>query len=82
MLVTVVRERRALPYEYIPFYAPSTVTTSLKLRFSSSGDESSAKNVVCAVIAGSVSSALATPTDVLKVRLQSCSANKVVKGSR
>ena len=38
------------------------------------GEESPLKNVSIAVIAGSVSAAIATPTDVLKVRLQSRSA--------
>ena len=32
------------------------------------GSESPLKNVVCAVIAGSLSSSIANPTDVLKVR--------------
>ena len=40
----------------------------------SGGEESPLKNVSIAVIAGSVSAAIATPTDVLKVRLQSRSA--------
>eukprot|EP00095_Tigriopus_kingsejongensis_P009378 snap_masked-scaffold732_size105256-processed-gene-0.13 protein:Tk09378 transcript:snap_masked-scaffold732_size105256-processed-gene-0.13-mRNA-1 annotation:"hypothetical protein DAPPUDRAFT_316658" len=35
------------------------------------GEGSNMKNVVCAVIAGGVSSAIANPTDVLKVRMQS-----------
>lgn len=32
-------------------------------------------NVFCGVIAGSVSSAIANPTDVLKVRMQACSTS-------
>lgn len=34
------------------------------------GEESAVKNLGCAVIAGSVSAAIATPTDLLKVRHQ------------
>ena len=38
------------------------------------GEESALKNISCAVVAGSISAAVANPTDVLKVRLQSQSA--------
>ncbi len=38
------------------------------------GEESTVKNVSCAVLSGSVGAAVANPTDVLKVRLQSQSA--------
>lgn len=34
------------------------------------GEESVTVNIVCAVFAGAVSSAIANPTDVLKVRMQ------------
>lgn len=34
------------------------------------GKETVAVNVACAVVAGAVSSAIATPTDVIKVRMQ------------
>lgn len=34
------------------------------------GEESVSVNIVCAVIAGAFSSAIANPTDVLKVRMQ------------
>ncbi|XP_059087954.1 kidney mitochondrial carrier protein 1-like [Tigriopus californicus] len=43
------------------------------------GEESNVKNVACAIMAGGVSSAIANPTDVLKVRMQSQIA--LVKGS-
>ena len=33
------------------------------------GEESNMKNIACAVLAGSLSSAIANPTDVLKVRI-------------
>ena len=33
------------------------------------------RNIFCGVIAGSVSSAIANPTDVLKVRMQACSTS-------
>ena len=42
---------------------------SLKSNFP--GEESWTKNVIFAVVSGTVSSAIANPTDVLKVRLQS-----------
>lgn len=42
------------------------------------GEESAVKNVSCAVVAGSVSAAVANPTDVLKVRMQSRSAPVVI----
>lgn len=39
------------------------------------GPETPSKNVMCAVLAGSISSAVANPTDVLKVRLQARTAD-------
>ena len=43
------------------------------------GRESLFNNVCCSMIAGAVSSAVATPFDVLKVRLQSSEATESVK---
>lgn len=37
-------------------------------------------NIFCGVIAGSISSAIANPTDVLKVRMQACSTSLQKKG--
>lgn len=45
------------------------------------GPESTLRNVGCAIFSGCVSSAMANPTDLLKVRMQSASLDTVAKGS-
>ena len=42
--------------------------------------ESALKNVACAVIAGAISSAIASPTDLLKVRLQALNYRNAIRG--
>lgn len=46
---------------------------TLKNRVGSPDKEDLSTNVFCGVVAGTVSSAIANPTDVLKVRMQACS---------
>jgi len=46
---------------------------TLKKWVATPNEEDLSTNILCGVVAGSVSSAIANPTDVLKVRMQACS---------
>lgn len=52
------------------YYTLKTIATERNLLIDHHGNERVWANVLCAVVAGAVSSAIATPTDVLKVRMQ------------
>lgn len=52
------------------YYTLKTIAGERGLLVDAAGDERVWANVLCAVTAGAVSSAIATPTDVLKVRMQ------------
>lgn len=52
------------------YYTLKSVAVERGLLTDAAGNERVWANVLCAVTAGAVSSAIATPTDVLKVRMQ------------
>lgn len=52
------------------YYSLKKFATDQGFLISQTGEESVSVNILCAVTAGAISSAIANPTDVLKVRMQ------------
>lgn len=66
----VLRQATYGTIKFGTYYTLKTIGTEKRLLVDKHGNERVWGNVLCAVIAGAVSSAIATPTDVLKVRMQ------------
>lgn len=66
----VLRQATYGTIKFGTYYTLKTIATERELLIDPDGNERVWANVLCAVIAGAVSSAIATPTDVLKVRMQ------------
>lgn len=66
----VLRQATYGTIKFGTYYTLKTIATERNLLIDKHGNERVWGNVFCAVIAGAVSSAIATPTDVLKVRMQ------------
>lgn len=66
----VLRQATYGTIKFGTYYTLKTIATERSLLIDHHGNERVWANVLCAVIAGAVSSAIATPTDVLKVRMQ------------
>lgn len=66
----VLRQATYGTIKFGTYYTLKTIATERELLIDHDGNERVWANVLCAVTAGAVSSAIATPTDVLKVRMQ------------
>lgn len=66
----VLRQATYGTIKFGTYYTLKTIATERNLLIDPNGNERVWANVLCAVVAGAISSAIATPTDVLKVRMQ------------
>lgn len=66
----VLRQATYGTIKFGTYYTLKSIVTERGLLLDKNGDERVFGNILCAVAAGAISSAIANPTDVLKVRMQ------------
>lgn len=66
----VLRQATYGTIKFGTYYTLKSIVTERGLLLDKNGDERVIGNILCAVAAGAISSAIANPTDVLKVRMQ------------
>lgn len=66
----VLRQATYGTIKFGTYYTLKSIATEHGLLMDRNGNEKVWGNMLCAILAGAISSAIATPTDVLKVRMQ------------